>query len=69
MGATTADEPVIHNRLALRATKKTFLIKESLIKSNYFKLVKTADIFPEDRRNSATITTHFEENCDRFSGA
>jgi hypothetical protein len=45
------------------------LLKEGLIKSNYFKLVKTADIFPEDRRNSATITTHFEENSDRFSGA
>jgi len=45
------------------------LVKESLIKSNYFKLVKTADIFPEDRRNSATITTHFEKNSDRFSGA
>ena len=44
-------------------------LKETLIKSNYFKLVKTADIFPEDRRNSATITTHFEENSDRFSGA
>jgi len=42
---------------------------ETLIKSNYFKLVKTADIFFEVRRNSATITTHFEENSDRFSGA
>jgi hypothetical protein len=36
---------------------------------NYFKLVKTADIFHEDRRNSATITTHFMKNSDRFSGA
>jgi hypothetical protein len=44
-------------------------VKETLIKSNYFKLVKTADIFSEDRRNSATITTHFEENSDRFSSA
>jgi len=38
-------------------------------KSIKFKLVKTVDIFSEDRRNSATITTHFEENSDRFSGA
>jgi len=45
------------------------LVKETPIKPNYFKLVKTADIFAEGRRNSATITTHCEENSDLFSSA
>jgi len=41
-------------------------IKEILIKSNYFKLAKTADIFHEVRRNRATITSHFVKNSDSF---
>jgi len=35
-----------------------------LIKSNYFKLAKTTDIFHEDRRNRITITSHFVKNSD-----
>jgi len=34
-------------------------VKEALIKSHYFKLAKTADIFHENRRDRMTITTHF----------
>ncbi len=41
-------------------------VKETLIKSNYFKLAKTADIFHEDRCNRMTITSHFMKNSDRF---
>jgi len=40
--------------------------KESLIKSNYFKLAKTADIFHEDRHNRITITSHFVKNSSSF---
>jgi len=38
-----------------------------LIKSNYFKLAKTADIFHEDRRNRITITSHFVKIATVFS--
>jgi len=44
-------------------------VKENLIKSNYFKLAKTADIFHEVRRNRVTITFHFVKNSDSFSRA
>jgi len=40
--------------------------KEKLIKSKYFQLAKSADIFHEDRRNRMTITSHFVKNSDRF---
>jgi len=39
---------------------------EALIKSNYFMLAKSADIFHEDRSNRMTITTHFMKNSDTF---
>ncbi len=32
-----------------------------MIKPNYFKLAKTADIFHEDRRNRVTITDSLPE--------
>ncbi len=63
--------------------KQLKLLKEPLIKSNYFMLVKTARNFPEDRstprvlpqsqapsqRNRVTITAHFEEVTNSFSCA
>ena len=42
----------------------TGLFKEALIKSNYFILVKTVRIFPEDRGNRITITAHFVKNTN-----
>ena len=42
---------------------------EPMIKYNYFRLVKIARIFPEDRRNRTTITTHFVKDTDYFSCA
>jgi len=45
---------------------ETWLLTEILIKSNYFKLAKTADIFHKVRRNRATITSHFVKNSDSF---
>jgi len=42
---------------------------EALIKSDPFRRVKSAAIFPEDRRNRVTITPHFAKNSDTFSGA
>ena len=41
-------------------------LKEILIKSNYFQLAKSADIFHKDRRNRMTITSHYMKNSDRF---
>ena len=35
------------------------ILKEALIKSDYFRPVKIARIFHEDRGNRITITTHF----------
>ncbi len=45
------------------------MLKEALIKSNYFMLVKTARNFPEDRINRVTINAHFEEVTNSFSCA
>jgi len=42
------------------------LVKEALIKSNYFMLAKSTDIFQEDRSNRITITAHFMKNSDTF---
>ena len=42
------------------------VVKENLIKSNYFKLAKTVGIFHEDRRNKVTITSLFVINSDSF---
>ena len=41
-------------------------VKETLIKSNNFKLAKSACNFPEDRRNIIIITTHFVKFTDSF---
>jgi len=41
------------------------LVKEHLIKSNYFSLAITADIFHEDHRNRMAIMTHFEKKTDK----
>jgi len=45
------------------------LLKEILVKSNYFKLAKTADIILQDRHNRITITSHFVNNSDSFFSA
>jgi len=37
-------------------------VKEIQIKSNYFKLAKTADISHENRYKGATIPAHFVKN-------
>jgi len=42
------------------------IFKEILIKSNHFKLAKTAAIFHEDRYKGATIPAHFMKNSDSF---
>ncbi len=42
---------------------------EPMIKYNYFRLVNIVHIFPEDRRNRTTITTHFVKNTNNISGA
>lgn len=42
------------------------LHKETLIKSNNFRLAKSAAIIPEDPRNRMTITAYFMNNSDIF---
>ena len=46
-----------------------WLFKENLIKSNYFKLAKTAGIFHEARYKGITISAHFVKNNDCFFSA
>jgi hypothetical protein len=41
-------------------------LKEALVKSNYFRLVKIARIFPEDHSNRITITAHFVKDTNNF---
>jgi len=45
---------------------ETGLIKETLIKSNNFKLAKSACKFHEDRCNRMTVTTHFAKLTNIF---
>ncbi len=42
----------------------TQYMKEALRKSNYFMLIRIAQIFSEIRRNRFAITTHFEKNLN-----
>jgi len=49
-------------------------LKEALIKSNYFRLVKIIRIFPEDRGNRIThrkmvMAVHFVKHTNNFSCA
>jgi len=60
------------NRTTIKDRKKEIgkgLLKEALIKSNYFRLVKIVHIFPKDHSNRITIAAHFVKNTDNFSCA
>ena len=57
---------VINTQQVDQADVKNKPLKEILIKSNYFKLAKTADIFHEDRYKGITIPAHFVKNSDNF---
>ena len=58
--------PVRVDRCKTGVRSQWHLLKEALIKSNYFRLVKIVRIIPEDRGNRITITTHFVEYTNNF---
>jgi len=50
---------IFHPEARVMMKKGNWPDMKPLIKYNHFSLVKIVHIFPEDRRNRATITTHF----------